>query len=57
MGKCTAKALVADEKLHTALIDFMASVGELPQGLKIADYFDYRFDAINQAARKEYAGI
>lgn len=38
-------------------VDFMASVGELPQGLKIADYFDYRFDAIDQAARKEYAGI
>lgn len=38
-------------------VDFMASVGELPKGLKIADYFDNRFDAIDQAARKEYAGI
>ncbi|MFT4002215.1 MAG: MetQ/NlpA family ABC transporter substrate-binding protein [Rhizobium sp.] len=38
-------------------VDFMASVNELPQGLKIADYFDNRFNAINQAARKEYAGI
>lgn len=38
-------------------VDFMASVGELPQGLTIADYFDNRFDAINQAAKKEYAGL
>ncbi|GAA5544421.1 hypothetical protein D8666_21300 [Ochrobactrum soli] len=38
-------------------VDFMIGAGELPQGLKIADYFDYRFDAINQAAAKEYAGL
>lgn len=38
-------------------VDFMASVGELPQGLVFADYFDPRFDAINQAAKQEYAGL